>query len=62
MNLEILTPIRDFQEASYEKYGSYGYCAGYFGSVLADLLESVSEKKRAEIIRQFEISIKSLRN
>lgn len=62
MKSEILPTICEFQEASYEKYGSYGYCAGYFGSVLADLLESVPKRKRAEIIRQFEISIKSLRN
>ena len=42
--------LKEFGDASYAKYGSYGYAAGYLESLLVRALNSMSKKDREIVL------------
>lgn len=44
--------INAMSDATHKLYGDYGYAAGYFGSMIADLVSQLPKAKRAEVRAQ----------
>ena len=44
--------VNSMTDATYKTYGDYAYVAGYFGSVIADLVSQLPKAKRAEVREQ----------
>lgn len=57
---EIHNVVREFSEASYTKYNSYSYAAGYLESQLALILSDLPVSKQAEVINLFQRTINDL--
>ncbi len=57
---EIRSIISNMSEASYSKYGSYSYAAGYLESQLADVMADLPANKQNDIIRILQQTINQL--
>lgn len=44
--------VNSMCDASHKLYGDYAYAAGYFGSMIADLVAQLPKAKRAEVRAQ----------
>lgn len=44
--------VNSMTDASYKNYGDFAYAAGYFGSMIADLVAQLPKAKRAEVREQ----------
>jgi len=44
--------VNAMSDASHKLYGDYAYAAGYFGSMIADLVAQLPKAKRAEVRAQ----------
>ena len=44
--------INSMTDASYKLYEDYAYAAGYYGSMIADLVSQLPKAKRAEVRAQ----------
>ena len=40
--------VNGLTDSTYKLYGDYGYAAGYYGSMIADLISQLPKHKRAE--------------
>lgn len=54
------TIIRELQDSSFEKYGSYAHAAGYLGAVLEGVIASQSKKQQDAFVLRLEEAIKEL--
>jgi hypothetical protein len=55
---EVAPLLKEFSQATYEAGGgSYAYTAGYYESVICELLAEVSKAKRQAFMRQLKESI-----
>jgi hypothetical protein len=55
---EVAPLLKEFSQATYEASGgSYAYTAGYYESVICELLAEVSKAKRQSFMRQLKESI-----
>jgi hypothetical protein len=53
--------IDDINETALDKYQSYGYAAGFFGSMLAEIIETLPEHQKANQIRTLKDALKKVR-
>ena len=44
--------VKAFGDASYAKYGSYAYSAGYLESLLVQTMNSLSKKDREAVLKE----------
>lgn len=44
--------VNAMTDATYKNYGDYAYVAGYYGSMIADLVALLPKAKRAEVRAQ----------
>jgi len=57
---EIRSIISNMSEASYSKYGSYSYSAGYLESQLAQVMADLPANKQIDIIKTLQRTINDL--
>ncbi len=54
--------VNSLSDNSYKLYSDYGYAAGYFGSMVADLIAQLPKAKRAEYREQMLRKAKEFEN
>lgn len=57
---QIRAELKNFAEASYTKYQSYSYAAGYFESFVAELVADLPKAKQESVMAQIRRSTGNL--
>ena len=52
--------IKRISAASHRRYGSYAYSAGFYESLLADVLYALPESRQEAILKQISDTVKDL--
>ena len=52
--------IKRISAASHRRYGSYAYSAGFYESLLADVLYALPESRQAAILKQIHDTVEDL--
>ena len=52
--------IKQISAASHRRYGSYAYSAGFYESLLADVLHTLPESRQTAILKQISDTVKDL--
>lgn len=52
--------IKQISAVSHRRYGSYAYSAGFYESLLADVLYALPETRRAVILKQIHDTVEDL--